>query len=89
MSTIMIQSTRIENLVQFAIADGNEVVEVSEGWTKVKQVVHMRRPLSPAIQDLATSQGLRHWSVDPTPHNKAEEGFTDDLDKVSVSFPCR
>lgn len=85
----MIQSTRIEKLVQFAVAHGNEVVEVSEGWTKVKQVVYMRRPLSPIVQDLAASQGLRHWSADPTPHNKAEEGFTDDLDKVSISFPCR
>lgn len=84
----MIQSTRIEALVQLALAEGNEVVEISEGWAKVKQVVHMRKPLSQTVQHFATNHGLRHWHVEPTPHIKSEEGFTDDLEKVSVSFPC-
>lgn len=31
--------------------------------------------------------GLPGQSVDPTPHNKAEEGFTCDQDEVAITFP--
>jgi hypothetical protein len=86
--TTKIQSTSIEQAVQAAIAAGNAVVEVSEGWTKVRQVVHMRDPLSPIVRNQLVAGGqLRYWSTDQTPHNRAEEGFTNDEDKVAISFP--
>jgi hypothetical protein len=88
MSTTAIKSKSIESAVQSAIAHGNSIVEVSEGWSKVKQVVHMRAPLTDevkaAISAIAT---LRHWLAEPTPHNADEEGFTDDQEKVAIAFP--
>lgn len=83
-----ILSPAIEHAVQVAVGHGNAVTEVSEGWTKVKQVVHMRFPLNSTVRSLiATDPRLRYWSTVPTPHNKAEEGFTSDEDKVAISFP--
>jgi hypothetical protein len=86
--TTAILSTAIEQAASVAVTDGNSVAEVSEGWTKVKQVVHMRDQLSPTVrQKLAADPRLRYWRTEPTPHNKAEEGFTSDEDKVAISFP--
>jgi hypothetical protein len=83
-----IKSTVIEQAVQLAVAIGNEVVEVSEGWTKVEQVVHMKRPLVASVREALMGESrLRHWTIDPTPHNAAEEGFTDDATKVAITFP--
>lgn len=83
----MIQSNKIQDIVDLASSEGNSVVEISEGWSKVKQVVHMRLPISKNVRDIAIAEGLRHWSAEPTPHNKGEEGFTDDVNLVSISFP--
>ena len=81
-------STAIEQAAAAAIADGNPVAEVSEGWTKMRQVVHMRERLSQRVRDqLAADPRLRYWSTDKTPNSRAEEGFTSDADKVSISFP--
>ena len=71
----------------FDLAGGNEVVETSEGWTKVRQVVHMRKPLTKAAREQISLLPLRYWTTEPTPHNKAEEGFSDDVEKVAVTFP--
>lgn len=85
----MIQSPNIEEIVQLALADGNEIVEISTGWTKVTQVIHMRQPLSYSVKNAAlVNQGARYWTADPTPHDKAAEGFTDDVNRVSIAFPC-
>lgn len=83
----MICSSAIVEAVQCALAEGNEVAEISEGWANVKQVVHMRSPLTRAARERILSLKLRHWLVEPTPHNKAEEGFTDESEKVAVTFP--
>lgn len=86
--TTSILSTAIEQAAAAAIADGNSVAEVSEGWSKVRQVVHMRDRLSQRVREqLAADSRLRYWSTEKTPHNKAEEGFTSDEDKVSICFP--
>jgi hypothetical protein len=88
MSTTTIKSKSIEAAAQVAATHGNGIVEVSEGWSKVKQVVHMQTPLTDevrtAISAIAT---LRHWLVEQTPHNAGEEGFTDDQEKVAIAFP--
>ncbi len=86
--TFIIASKSIEDVVQQSLADGNSVVEVSEGWTKVRQVVYMRLPMAEATRKrFADNPSLRYWLAEPTPHNRAEEGFTDDVDKVSIAFP--
>lgn len=88
MKLTMIQSSAIESAVQLASSAGNEVIEISDGWTKVKQVVHMRRPLTEAIRStLARDPRLRYWFTESTPHNAADEGFSDDIAKVAISFP--
>ena len=88
MSAPAIKSKSIDAAAQAAVSRGNDIVEVSEGWSKVKQVVHMRAPLTDdvraAISSIAT---LRHWLTEPTPHNMGEEGFTDDQEKVAIAFP--
>ena len=81
-------SSAIDEAVKKAIADGNAVTEVSTGWTNVQKVVHMRNPLSPGLRaSLSGDSRLRAWLTEPTPHNKAEEGFTDDGAKVAIVFP--
>ena len=83
-----INSIAIEDAVRLAIANGNQVGEVSEGWSNVKQVVYMVMPLAEALRSvLIKNLRLRHWSSEPTPHNRAEEGFTDDMEKISIAFP--
>jgi hypothetical protein len=82
-----IYSDAISKLVRCALSDGNEVSEISDGWTQVRQVVHMRKPLSKVVREQFAELPLRYWTTESTPHNKAEEGFTDDVEKVAVTFP--
>jgi hypothetical protein len=81
-------SSAIDDAVEKAVSAGNAVSEVSTGWTKVRKVVHMKLPLSPCLRDsLMSDTRLRAWSADLTPHNKAEDGFTDDAAQVAIVFP--
>lgn len=84
-----ILSKKIQQLAELSITGGNEILETSEGWGKVRQVVHMRTPMDQATFDCATMGGLTYWQSQPTPHIKSEEGFTDDLSMVSICFPSR
>lgn len=88
MSSIPIKSAAIEEAVQTAQAHGNAVAEISEGWSRVLQVVSMAQPLSDDLRRaLMGYLALRYWTSDPSPHNRAEEGFTDDAGRVSIAFP--
>ena len=80
---------KIERLIERAKAEGNEVVAISEGWKKVRQVFHMRADISdPLWAEMTESEpGLRSWTSEATPHNRAERGFTDEATAVAVSFP--
>lgn len=81
-------SARIDALLALAEAEGNAVAEISTGWEKVRQVVHMTGPMSPAVRHAgADDPGLRHWVTDATPHDRAASGFIDDAEKVSIEFP--
>lgn len=87
MSTTIL-SPVVDKAAQTAMTYGNQIAEISEGWTKVLQVVHMSLPLSDdARASISADPELRHWVTEPTPHNKGEEGFTCDRDKVAISFP--
>jgi hypothetical protein len=84
----MADSSAIDEAVEKAIAEGNAVSEISTGWTKTRKVVHMKEPLSDRLRALLSGDArLRAWSINPTPHNKAEEGFTDDKEKRAIVFP--
>lgn len=88
MNAPAIRSCGIEAAARVATSYGNCIVEVSEGWSKVKQVVHMQAPLTEEVRAAISSIAvLRHWSLEPTPHNAGEEGFTDDQEKVAITFP--
>lgn len=84
-----IMSPHIDRAVQIAIEAGNSVKEISEGWSKVRQVVHMASRLTAAVRDDIQRQApsLRYWSAERTPHNLAEEGFVCDAFQVGLSFP--
>lgn len=83
------KSSTIDLAINIAIANGNSVLEISEGWSKIKQVVHMRNSLDSSTRQSILSQApsLRYWKADPTPHNRGDEGFTSDQDQVAISFP--
>lgn len=67
---------------------GNAVVEITTGWTKVREAVEMRDPLTVSLRSkIREIAGLREWTHTGTPHNRADEGFIDDVEKVSLSFP--
>jgi hypothetical protein len=84
----MTYSEAIDKVVEAATSEGNKILEISTGWSKVREVVHMKFPLSDTIRkSLHNNNRLRAWTTNATPHNKAEEGYTDDLEKVSIAFP--
>jgi hypothetical protein len=81
-------SSMINLAISLALAEGNVLMEISTGWTEIRKVAQMRDPLSESLRSsLLGIPGLRFWTVRPTPHNRAEAGFTDDLERVSISFP--
>jgi hypothetical protein len=85
----MTKSPNIDRAMQIAIASGNAVKEISEGWSKVQQVVHMSERMPASVRDEIQRQvpTLRYWSSERTPHNPAEEGFVCDAYHVGISFP--
>jgi hypothetical protein len=84
-----LECKHIEEVVNIVKASGNGVVEISEGWTKVKQVVHMKNKLSESDRQLIENRqsSLRSWSAERTPHSSAEDGYTCDECCVSITFP--
>ena len=85
------KSPEIDQAIQIANAAGNSVHEIYREWSKMKQVVYMSLPLNDWARDEITRQipSLEHWTVERTPHNAAEEGFTCGKHKVAISFPTR
>lgn len=82
-------SSSIDALIAAAVAEGNRVEHISKGWSKVREVVHMALPLSDELRtQTVKTNSLRYWSSAATPHNKADEGFTDDIEQVAISFPA-
>jgi hypothetical protein len=85
----MTLSPAVDQAILLAEANGNAVVEMSTGWTNVREVVYMRDPLSAPLRlALLGIPGLREWVARATPHNRAEVGFIDDLEEVSIAFPA-
>ena len=84
----MTDSDRINSIILAAKSEGNLIKEISTGWTKVRQVAYMSLPLTDSLRKiLFDDPKIRYFSADGTPHDKAEEGFIDDVEKVAISFP--
>lgn len=83
-----VESMSILRAAAIAMEDGNALVEVSEGWSKVRQVVYMARALSPLAKQRIESElpSLRYWTSPATPHNPATLGFICDVDNVGLAF---
>lgn len=81
-------SASIDALLAMAEAEGNAVAEISTGWEKVRQVVHMTRFMSPAVRQAGENdRTLQFWTTERTPHDRAACGFIDAAEKVSIEFP--
>ena len=84
----MTYSTLVDRAISLAEEAGNAVVEISTGWSKMREVVVMRDPLTNPLRcEIQKIKGLRGYRYAGTPHNRAEEGFVDDNEKVEISFP--
>lgn len=84
----MSRPLEVERAISAALADGNSVAESSIGWTKVKEVVHFRRPMNERVRVELAACGLRHWFAPGTPHDSPSEGFTHDASGIALSFPA-
>jgi hypothetical protein len=82
-------SKSINRALLIANKDGNTIKEISSGWSKVKQVVHVTHKLTPFVRKEIErdSPGLRYWISEGTPHNAPEEGYISDEDQIAISFP--
>ena len=57
-------SPKIEAIVREAIAGGNAIADISEGWTRMRQVVYMRDPLAAGLRSqLWADLSLHHCEV--------------------------
>lgn len=84
----MSYSSTIDALVAAAELQGNRVAEVSTGWEMAREVVHMALPINDDLLRKTRSEGtLTFWSFGPTPHDSPTLGFTDEAEKVAISFP--
>lgn len=85
----MTHSIQIDRAISLAEEAGNAVIEITTGWTKVRQVAEMRDPLTNQLRaKIREISGLREWSYSGSPHNNADEGFIDDGENVAISFPA-
>lgn len=81
-------SARIDALPALAEAEGDRIAEISTGWEKARQVVHMTGPMSEALRIAGDGDPqLRFWTDDGSPHYRANNGFIDDAELVAIEFP--
>ena len=80
----------INTIIKMALDSGNEIKEESEGWSKAKQVISMKRNLDSILKNKIKNEitKLRYWKYDGSPHDEPDEGFTCDECKVVISFPA-
>ena len=46
------------------------------------------RPMPDAVRAAGMASGsFRYFTTDQTPHNRADEGFIDDVAKIALSYP--
>jgi len=79
----------IDIVIKLALDDGNRVKEVSEGWSKAKQVFFMEKNLTYELKNKIEAQmpKLEYWKDPGSPHNEPDEGFFCNECTVGISFP--
>jgi hypothetical protein len=82
-------STSIARAIELVCSEGNSVALVSDGFSKLRQVVFMDQPLLPEVMSAIANELslLRHYRSERTPNNPPDEGFVDDECAVAISFP--
>ncbi|MFC5742471.1 hypothetical protein [Dyella tabacisoli] len=82
-------SDAVRQAVNLAMADGNSVDDISDGWTKVRQVVRMHLPLTDQVKNSISKEipSLVYWFASETPHDAPSEGYISEVDLVGISFP--
>ncbi|MDE8756041.1 hypothetical protein PZA22_16265 [Pectobacterium polaris] len=85
----MTKSSYIDHAIEFSLAEGNSVKEISDGWSNMDQVIYFSKKMSQELQLKIKREEpkLRYFSTDRTPHNKAGEGFICDEYKIAISYP--
>jgi hypothetical protein len=88
-SMALTTSISVLRAVEIAIEEGNALAEISEGWSGIRQVVHLATELSALTRQRIESEvpSLRYWRSPGTPHNPATCGFVSDDDGTGLSFP--
>ncbi|WPC76870.1 hypothetical protein [Vibrio porteresiae] len=86
---VNIKCEHITDVVKIIEKFGNEVTEVSEGWSRINQVVYVKNKLSESEREQIELEqlNLRYWETKRTPHNAAEEGYICDICHVGITFP--
>jgi len=84
-----ITSPAIRRVIGIVATEGNTVASVSDSFSKRKQVVFMKKPLSLRAHSAVSRElpELRYYRSPRTPHDPADEGFADDDTEASVSLP--
>ncbi|MBV8798830.1 MAG: hypothetical protein JO208_03330 [Alphaproteobacteria bacterium] len=85
-----IESPVIRQAVELATSGGNEISEVQHGWSKLREVIAMKFPLSDGTRErLFAMPALRYYPPFKSPHYVPDEGFICDDEKAAISFPCQ
>jgi hypothetical protein len=85
------QDNGLNNLICIELKNGNNIVEISEGWSKANKVFHMAYPMSDVTRQWVATHSatqLEYWKEPKTPHSPEEEGFFVSATKEGISFPC-
>lgn len=83
-----INCPQISYALKILEGSGNEILEVTQGWSNVKEDIRMKHGLTADLKDriLHKEPGLEYWSYKGSPHNSADEGFVCKQHSVSISF---
>ena len=83
-----IQCLDIGHVLDMLIDNGNSIQEISE-WTKIKQVIHMKKKLSLEMKEKIRNnfKNLEYWRADKTPYDPENEGFVCYKCSVAIVFP--
>lgn len=81
----------ISSILKLLELSGNEVEEITGGWSNVTQDLRMKFPLTLVLKEkiLVKEPSLEYWKYKGSPHNAADEGFKCKIHRVSISFPLR
>lgn len=82
---------KIDLIIKLSGMKNNSVLEVTEGWSQVKEVISMSGPLADELREkiIFENPSLRYWKYEGSPHNPPDEGFICDEHSVAISFPVK